>query len=601
MSLIGAVTLALLSVSAARAAPSENAASSPARDDIITLSTAAQPPVGYKYLPYVNPNAPKGGAFTMAYEIPGDFDNLNPFILKGTAPDSILSVWQPLFKGSDTDSVTAYAELARSCDVSPDGLTVTFHLDPRARFSDGTKVTAQDVVWTYNTLITQGSPVYAGLYAGVAGVSAPDDETVVFKLQPGAGADTPLNLSGIYVLPAHFWKGRNFSDPLLTFPVGSGPYQVSAVSYGNYITYTHVKNWWAEDIPSDRGFYNFATYTEDFFQNESVSLQAFKAGQIDARDELAAKVWATGYDFPAARDGRVRLERVPESLPAGIYGLQMNTRRPVFHDPRVREALTLAFDFEWMNRVLFYNSYTREHSYFSNSALASSGLPSPAELKLLNPFRGRIPDAVFTTPYRLPVTDGSGYNLPQLEQAMKLLYAAGWRVKNFKLVDPSGQQMKFEILLDDQGFERIVISYAADLRLLGIDVSVRTIDQATYQRRMNDFDFDMTENSYPETDFPGSEQADYWGCAAANTVGSNNLSGICAPAIDAMIRAENAARTPVDKQTAIHALDRLLLNGWYIVPWWSANNERLAWWQDRVAKPAIPLQVGFDFSLWWHK
>jgi microcin C transport system substrate-binding protein len=572
-----------------------------ARDDILTLSTVPQPPVGYKYLPYVNPNAPKGGAFTMAFEESGDFDNLNPFILRGTAPDSILEVWQPLFKSSDTDSVTAYAELATACDISKDGLTVTFHLNPRAKFSDGTKVTAQDVVWTYNTLISQGSPVYAGLYAGVASATAPDDETVVFKLQPGAGPDVPLNLSGIYVLPEHFWRGKNFADPLMTFPVGSGAYQVSKVSYGNYITYKHVKNWWAADNPSDKGFYNFDTLTELFFQNDSTSLQAFKAGQVDAREELGAKEWATAYDFPAVRDGQVKLQRLPESLPAGIYGLQMNTRRAVFSDPRVRQAMTLAFDFQWMNRVLFYNSYTREHSYFTNSVLASSGLPSPAELKLLAPFRGKVPDAVFTTPYTLPVTDGSGYNLPELEQAMKLLNAAGWTVKNFKLVNPQGQQMSFEILLDDESFDRIVISYAADLKLLGIDVAVRAIDSATYQRRMNDFDYDMTENSYPETDFPGTEQADYWGCAAANTPGSNNWSGICSPAIDAMIKAEDAAATPADKATAIHALDRLLLNGWYIVPWWSTNNERMAWWQDRVAKPDMPLQVGSDYDLWWHK
>jgi microcin C transport system substrate-binding protein len=571
------------------------------RDDVITLSTAPQPPVGYKYLPYVNPNAPKGGAFTYAYEESGDFDNLNPFILKGTAPDSMLEVWQPLFKGSDIDSVTSYHELARSCDISPDGLTVTFHLEPAARFSDGTKVTARDVVWTYNTLITQGSPVYAGLYAGVASATAPDDETVVFKLQPGAGADVPINLSGMYVLPEHFWKGRNFADPLMDFPVGSGAYQVSKVSYGNYITYKHVKNWWAAHDPSDIGFYNFDTFTERFYQNDSVSLQAFKAGQVDARDELAAKVWATAYDFPAVRDGQVKLERVPESLPGGMYGLQMNTRRPVFSDPRVRQAMALAFDFQWMNRVLFYGSYNRITSYFSKSPMASSGLPSPAELKLLNPFRGKIPDAVFTTPFSLPVTDGSGYNLPQLEAAMKLLNQAGWHVKNFKLVNAAGEQMSFEMLFDDDSYDRIAISYAADLKLLGIDAQVRATDQATYERRMNDFDFDMTENAYPETDFPGTEQADYWGCAAADTPGSNNWSGVCSPAIDAMINAELAARTPADKQTAIHALDRLLLNGWYFVPWWGATSERMAWWQDRVVKQAAPLQVGFDYDLWWHK
>ncbi len=571
----------------------------PPRPDIITLSTAPLPPSGYTHLPYVNPSAPKGGAITVSAV--GDFDNLNPFILRGTAPNSVYRVWQPLFKGSDTDSVTSYAELAQSCDISPDGLTVTFHLNPLARFSDGTKVIAQDVVWTFNTLISQGSPFFAGYYAGVATAAAPDAETVVFKLKPGAGKDLPSDIAGMYVLPEHFWQGRNFADPLLVPPIGSGPYVVSKVSYGNYIVYSRVKNWWAENLPSDKGFYNFDTYTEDYFQNDSVALQAFKAGQIDTRIEISAKQWASAYNFPAVHDGQVTLARVPETLPAGIYGLVMNTRRPVFKNPLVRQALTEAFDFEWMNRVLFYNSYVREHSYFNNSPLASSGLPSPDELKLLAPFKNQIPAAIFTTPYKLPVTDGSGYNLPELEAAMKLLNAAGWQVKNFKLVNPAGQQMRFEILLDDQEFERIVIPYAADLKLLGIDVSVHTIDTATYERRMNDFDFDMTQTIVPESDFPGTEQADYWGCAAANAPGSDNFAGVCSPATDAMISAVIAAPDPAAKATAVHALDRLLLNGWYIVPWWTATTLRLAWWQHRVAKPDAPLQIGYDYDLWWAK
>ena len=572
-------------------------AAAPARDDVMTLSTAPLPPPGYVALPYTNPDAPKGGAMTVSTV--GTFDQLNPFILRGTPPPSIYRVWQPLFKASDTDSVTAYAELARAVTVQGD--KVTFFLDPRARFSDGTKVTAHDVVWTFNTLITQGLPFFAGYYAAVASVAAPDDETVVFTMKPGAGQDLPSNLSGMYVLPAHFWKGRNFADPLLVPPVGSGPYRVSAVSFGNTITYARVKNWWAASLPSDRGFYNFDTYTEQFFQTDAVALQAFKAGQIDARVETSAGRWATAYNFPAAQDGRVKLALVPETLPAGIYGLAMNTRRATFADPRVRQALTLAFDFQWMNRVLFHGAYTREKSFFSNSILASSDLPSAAELKLLAPFRGQVPEVVFTAPYALPVTDGSGYNLPQLEAAMKLLNAAGWHVKDFKLVDSAGRQMSFEILLDNQQFERIVIPYAADLKLLGIDATVRTIDVATYERRMQDFDYDMTQTILPESDFPGTEQGDYWSCAAAATPGANNLTGVCSKAIDAMVAAQMAAPDPASKAAAIHALDRLLLNQWIIVPFWTAKFERLAFWQKRVGKPDAPLQIGVDYDLWWTK
>ncbi len=567
-----------------------------ARGDLLTLSTVAQPPVGFSSLPYANAAAPRGGSITVSQV--GDFDNLNPFILRGTAPVSIYRVWQSLFKQSDTDSVTAYADLAQSVDVSPDGLTITFKLDPRAKFSDGVKVTAQDVVWTFNTLITQGSPFFAGYYAGVASVAATDDETVVFKVKPDSGRDMANNLSGIYVLPEHFWKGRNFADPLLEAPVGSGPYQVSNVSFDNSVTYTHVKNWWAQDLPADKGFYNFDTYKEVYFQNDAVALQAFKAGQIDARIEGSAKQWATAYNFPAMRDGEVTKALAPQSLPDGIDGFGMNTRRPEFADARVRHALVLAFDFQWMNRVLFYNSYQRDDSYFTHSFLASSGLPSADEVKLLTPFRGQIPEAVFTTPFALPVTDGSGYNLPQLEQAMTLLNQASWRVKDFKLVDSSGRQMSFEILLFSQLFERIAISYAADLKLLGINVTVRTIDTATYQRRLQNFDFDMVFVKFPETDFPGTEQGSYWGCASANAPGSNNLMGVCSPSIDAMVNTQNAAPTNADKTTAIHALDRLLLNGWYIVPAWTSNNERIAYW-NRLVMPSTPIQVGVDYDLWW--
>ncbi len=567
-----------------------------ARNDIMTLSTAPQPPAGFSHLPYANPDAPKGGSITISAV--GNFDNLNPFIIRGTPPVSILRVWQTLFKQSDTDSVTSYADLAQSVDISADGLTVTFHLDPRAKFSDGVPVTAADVVWTFNTLITQGSPFYAGYYAGVASVQAADAQTVVFTLKPGSGRDLPSNLGGIYILPEHFWKNRNFADPLLVPPIGSGPYQVSAVSFGNSITYTRVKNWWAADLPADKGFYNFDTYKEVYFQNESVALQAFKAGQIDARIEGSAKQWATAYDFPAVHDGRVKLTLVPQTLPAGIDGFAMNTRRAQFADVNTRHALALAFDFQWMNRVLFHNSYVRYNSYFTNSYLASSGLPAPDELKLLQPFKAEIPPAVFTTPFSLPVTDGSGYNLPQLEQAMKLLNQAGWQVKNFKLVNAAGQQMSIEILLSDQLFERIAISYAADLKLLGIDATVRTIDTATYERRLRNFDFDMIFSQFPETDFPGTEQGDYWGCADANAPGSNNLTGVCSPAIDAMVKAQNEAPDAAQKTAAIHALDRLLLNGWYIVPAWTSNKMRIAYWTRVTPQPA-PLQIGVDYDLWW--
>ncbi len=565
---------------------------------ILTLSTAPQPPPGYTHLPYANPAAPKGGAFTLAAI--GGFDNLNPFILAGAAPDAIFRVWQPLFKPSDTDSVTAYADLAQSADISPDGLTITFHLNRSAKFSDGTPVTAADVVWTYSTLITQGAPIYASLYAGIAAAAAPDPQTAVFRLRPGAGRAQLLNLAEMYVLPAHFWRGKTFASPLLSFPIGSGPYAVAAVDAGSAIALTHVKNWWAETLPSERGFNNFAQITELFFHSDAVALQAFKAGQVDARIEISPNLWPQAYAFPAARDGQVALENAPISLPAGITGLVINTRRKPFDDPRIRQAFTLAFDFEWLNKHLFRGAQTREHSYFTNSPMASSGEPSAAERALLQPFIPELPPATLAK-FALPVTDGSGYNLPQLRQALALLNQAGWRIQNFRLVNAAGQPLTAEILLSNPRDEAIVIPYAADLKRLGIDASIRVIDPDSYQRRLETDDFDLTPTSYPATDYPDTEQAAYWGCAAARARGSANLAGICSPAIDAMIQAEIAAKNLAEKTTAIHALDRLLLNNWLIIPFGVQNVEHLAYWDQKFAKPAAPLQIGVDYDLWWAK
>jgi microcin C transport system substrate-binding protein len=527
--------------------------------------------------------APKGGAFV--YGEVGDFNNLNPFILRGTAPDVVYHVWQPLFKGSDTDSVTIYPDLATSMDVSPG--RVVFHLDARARFSDGVAVTAADVVWSFETLTTKGAPFYAGYYAGVTRVVALDAETVEFDTRPGANLAT--DLAGMYVLPEHFWKGKDFSKPFREVPVGSGPYEITAVDFGHSITLAHVKNWWAAGKPADVGFYNFDTVTEDFFHDPALLRQAFKAEQLDVMVEASAQAWAAD-DYGAG----VSRALVPESLPAGISGLVFNTRRPAFADLRVRQALTLAFDFEWVNRVLFSGAYTRDNSYFSNSPMASSGLPSQAELALLAPWRGKVPDAVFDKAFALPVTDGSGYNLPQLVQAMRLLHEAGWRVRDSVLVDSSGAPMRLEILLDDAGDARVVLPYVHDLALLGITARVRVVDVAAYNKRLAMFDYDMARISIPATDAPGAEQAGYWGCAAAAALGSENYAGVCSPAIDAML----ARIGDVD---AVHALDRLLLNGYYILPWYYQGHDRLAWWGARVDRPAAPLQIGYDFDLWWHR
>jgi microcin C transport system substrate-binding protein len=548
-------------------------------------------------LPYANPDAPKGGGLTIAGV--GGFDSLNPFILRGTAPDTVLQVWQPLFKLSDVDSVTEYAELAR--DVRVRGDEVIFDLDPRARFSDGTAVTAGDVVWSWRVLVSQGLPFYAAEYGEVAGAQAPDARTVVFTLKPGAAADAVFNLAGLYVLPEHFWAHRDFGAPLREAPVGSGAYRVESVAWDGSITYARVRDWWAAGIPADAGFDNFDRVTELFYRDPAVLGQAFRAGAVDEMVEASPAAWRRDHEFPAVREGRVRLEEVALGLPAGMSGFVMNTRRGVFADARVRQAMVLAFDFQWMNRALLGGGEVRDESYVSNADMAAVGAPSAAERALLRPFRGAVPGGVFEAPEALPVTDGSGYNLAPLRQAMGLLNQAGWRVRDFRLVDARGAPMRFEILVDGERDERIAIAYAADLKRLGIAADVRLVDPVSSARRLENFDFDMAPGDFPESAAPGSEQAGYWGCGAAGAVGSENLAGVCSAAVDAMIAAEISARDPAAKVAAVHALDRLLRAGFYVVPWFHARGENLAYWADKVAKPDVPLQVGVDVSLWWAK
>jgi microcin C transport system substrate-binding protein len=403
------------------------------------------------------------------------------------------------------------------------------------------------------------------------------------------------------VLPEHFWARRDFAAPLKAFPVGSGAYRVESVAWDGSITYARARDWWAAAIPAEAGFDNFDRVTEIFYRDPAVREQAFRAGAVDELVEASPAAWRRDHDFAAVRAGRVRLEEVPLGLPAGMSGFVMNTRRAVFADARVRQAMVLAFDFQWMNQALLGGGGVRDESYFSNSDMAAAGAPSAAEIALLAPYRGAAPAAVFGAPEALPVTDGSGYNLAQLRQAMGLLNQAGWRVRNFRLVDARGAPMRFEILVDDDQDERIAIAYAADLQRLGIAADVRLVDPVSYARRLEHFDFDMAPGDFPETAAPGSEQAGYWGCAAAGAAGSANLAGVCSPAVDGMIAAESAARDPAAKVAAVRALDRLLRAGFYVVPGFHAGSESLAYWADRVAKPDAPLQVGVDVALWWAK
>jgi microcin C transport system substrate-binding protein len=590
-----------------------------AEDDTVTKSNAiavlgkpALPP-DFPYFPYVDPNAPKGGEVRMASG--GTFDNFNPFILRGTAPLGMLGswvilpggsgsgasvghVWESLLTSSADESDAAYGHLAQTIELPHSRLWVAFDLNPAAKFSDGTPVTAEDVAWTYRTLLAQGRPAFRIQFADVKDVEVTAERRVVFHFRSNENRELPLLVGGLPVLPEHFFAGRDFSRPLTDPPIGSGPYRIASFDMGRDMVFQRNPDWWARDLPTGKGTNNFDRVRIDYYRDMTVAMEAFKAGQVDLRSENTASRWATAYDFPAVQRGLVIKHDFRHHLPTGLQGWAMNTRRKVFADPRVRHALGLVYDFEWANKNLFYNDYVRSNSYFENSDLASSGIPQGDELKLLEPFRQELPPELFTQPFTLPVTDGSGNNREQLMQALKLMQQAGWVVKDRKLVDASGQQMSFTILLDDPSFERVALPYVQDIQRLGIDVRVRTVDPAQYQHVTDDFDFDMLLYIYPESDVPGNELRDYFSCASVKAQGSANAPGVCDPAVDALVEKVITAQERPTLVTAARALDRVLLWRWYMVPNYDNQKFHVAWW-DRFGYSNKPLREGINFDSWW--
>lgn len=550
----------------------------------------------FPHFPYVNPDAPKGGDITLSSI--GTFDSFNPFIVRGNAAAGGQRVWETLLRSSVEEVATAYGGLTEKVEVAPDRLSVAFTLRAAARFHDGTPITSEDVVWTFHTLREHGRPQYRQYYADVAAVVAESPQRVVFRFKNNLNRELPLVVGEMPVLPKHWWAGRDFTKPLTDPPLGSGPYRVDKFEFGRFVSYRRVADWWARDLPVNRGMYNFDTIRTDYFRDATVALEAFKAGQIDFRAENIAKQWATAYDFPALRSGLVKKAELRNHLPSGMQGFVMNTRRDLFKDVRVRQALAVAFDFEWANKNIFYGAYTRTTSYFANSDFETTDLPVGAELDLLNRYRDRVQPAIFTSPFRLPVTDGSGSNREEIRMALGLLREAGWEVKDRKLVNASGKQFSFEILLGEVAFERVALPYVQTLNRLGMDVKVRTVDPAQLQTRTDSYDFDMTVNVFGSGDLPGNELATYWTCDAAKPEGGDNLAGVCNPVVDALVNTVIIATNREELGAAVRALDRVLLSGWYMVPHWHMRATRAAWW-DRYARPDKPIRPGLALDTWW--
>ncbi len=557
----------------------------------------------FKHFDYVNPNAPKGGE--VRYGAFGSFDSLNGFIVKGQAAAGIGLIYDTLMTSSLDEPASEYGLIAESVRHPKDYSSVTYTLRPQARWHDGTKITPEDVIWTFETL-KKNHPFYNAYYANVVKAEKTADHEVTFTFNQTGNRELPLIVGQLPVLAKHYWTGknakgteRNFSETTLEPPLGSGPYQVVDVSPGRSITYGRVKDYWAKDLPVNVGVHNFDRIRFEYYRDATVALEALKGDRVDFRLENSAKNWATGYNVASVRKGDLVKAEIPDENAAGMQGFAFNIRRTKFQDSRVREAFNWAFDFEWMNKNLFYGQYQRTGSYFANSELASTGLPEGRELAILKQYEESLPPELFIEPHEIPKTDGSGNNRANLRKAAKLLEEAGWVIKDGKLTNEAGETMSVEFLLDQPTFERVVAGYQQSLKKLGIEATIRTIDTAQYQRREDTRDFDIIVASFGQSLSPGNEQREFWGCKAAEAQGSRNVIGICDPVVEKLIDRVIYAESREELVAATRALDRVLLSGHYVVPHWYLSYNRLAYW-SRLKHPENmpPYSTGFP-AIWW--
>jgi microcin C transport system substrate-binding protein len=586
---------AILSLTALLPLPA--GAADPAPQPSFSLHGTAKYGADFDHFDYADPKAPKGGDVVLSAI--GTFDSLNPFILKGTPSPAVALTFDTLMTESLDEASTAYGLIAESLEVPEDKSWVIYNINPKARFADGSAVTAADVAWTFDTLMKEGAPNYRAYYNAVDKAEVLSPTRVKFSFKPGDNNELPLILGQLPVLSKAYYATHTFNQTTFDAPLGSGPYKVLKTDPGKSITLQRNPDYWGKDLPVNRGRFNFGTIRYDYYRDPTIAVAALKGGAFDWYLENSSKNWATEYDdFPAVKQGDLVKEEIKSERPTGLQGFAYNIRRPVFQDPKVREALAYAFDFEWSNRTLFYGAYKRTRSYFENSPLAATGLPSPEELKILEPFRGKIPEEVFTKEYQPPKTDGSGNIRANLGAALKLLTAAGWTVKNNRLVDKNGTPMQFEILLDEPAFERVTLPFVENLKRLGIAARVRTIDPAQYQHRLDQFDFDMIVNVFPESLSPGNEQRDFWGSASADTTGGQNLIGIKDPVIDKLVDELIAAPNWDSLVAHTRALDRVLQWRFYTIPQFYSQSFRLVYW-NMFGHPAASPKYSIDIQAWW--
>jgi len=562
-------------------------------------------PLSFRNFDYVNATAPKGGTFSQIGPSKQfnqsflTFNSLNSFVLKGDAAQGMELTFAPLMARALDEPDAMYGLAARAVRVSADGLTYRFLIRPEAKFHDGTKLTAHDASFSLNILKEKGHPIIRQMMRDVESVEASDDSTLAVKFVAKRGREIPLFVSGLPIFSRAYYAKKNFEDSTLDIPLGSGPYRVGRFESGRYIEYERVKDWWGTELPVNRGNYNFDTVRYEYYRDRDVAFEGFTARSYLFREEFTSRIWATRYEFPAVKDGRVKREVLSDQTPSGGQGWFMNTRREKFKDPRVREAIIYAFDFEWTNKNVMYGSYDRTHSYFQNSDMMATGKPSAEEVALLEPFRDRLPAEVFGDPFVPPVSDGSGQDRNLLRRASQLLQDAGYAVTDGKRVNAKGERISIEFLLEEPTFQPHHAPFIKNLGVIGIDAAIRIVDPVQFRARVDEYDFDITVERFSFSTTPGESLRPFFTSQAAANRGSHNLAGISDPVVDALVERIVEAKTRPDLMIACRALDRVLRAGRYWIPHWYKATHWLAYW-DVFAHPAEKPRYGRGIpETWW--
>jgi peptide/nickel transport system substrate-binding protein len=554
---------------------------------------------GFTHFPYVNPDAPKGGRVTFAVQ--GSFDSLNPLIVKGASADGVREyLFESLLARAYDEPFSLYGLIAESVETPADRSFVEFTLHPAAKFSDGTPITVDDVIFSHALLRDHGRPNHRSYYRKVTKVEQTGPRKVKFTFDRSGDREMPLIIGLMPVLPRHLIDPDQFEKTSLVPPIGSGPYTIAKVDPGKSISFARDPDYWGRDLPVNRGLYNFDEIRFDYYRDAGSMFEGFKSGLVRLRNEEEPTRWTEGYTFPAIRDGRVIKEELPVETPAGMAALAFNTRRPIFADPRVRQALIKLFDFEWVNRTLYHGQYARTESYFARSDLSAHGRPADkTEQALLAPFADEVKPEIMDGSFAFPVSDGSGENREGRVEALKLLEQAGYQLTGGKLIKTeTGEPFEFEILAVTRAQERLLLTFARALKQVGIEARIRQVDSAQYQRRKQTYDFDMIQYFWPVSLSPGNEQSFRWGSEAAVTEGSFNYPGVKSAGVDAMIEALLKAEDRDGFVSAVRALDRILLSGDYVIPLYHLPRQWVAHWNDLKRPDMTPL-YGYQIDAWW--